>query len=299
MTAETIAKALGGRKAGGGWIARCPTHDDRDPSLSIRDADGGKVLVRCHAGCDQQKVIAALKARGIWLGSGRRRGTVIRSQPSPAAKDEPDRDDAERTRTALRLWGASVPATGTLVETYLRSHGIVMPIPDTLRFHGGTKHARGKFWPAMVALVTRGTDGAPLAIHRTFLARDGTSKAPIEPAKMMLGPCRGGAVRLGPITDRLLVAEGIENALSAMQATGQAAWAALSTSGLRTLELPAEARDVVVLADGDEPGEAAAHGAARRWKRGGRRVRIARPPRGFDFNDVLLGRTFCHVEGAA
>jgi putative DNA primase/helicase len=299
MTAETIAKALGGRKAGGGWIARCPTHDDRDPSLSIRDADDGKVLVRCHAACDQQKVIAALKGRGIWQRTDRRRGTLIRSQPSPAAKDESDRDDAERTQTALRFWGASVPATGTLVETYLRARGIVMPIPATLRFHGGTKHARGKFWPAMVALVTRGTDGAPLAIHRTFLAPDGTSKAPIEPAKMMLGPCRGGAVRLGPSTDRLLVAEGIENALSAMQATGQAAWAALSTSGLRTLELPVEALDVVVLADGDEPGEAAAHDAARRWKRGGWRVRIARPPRGFDFNDVLLGRTFGHVEGAA
>ena len=50
MTAETIAKALGGRKAGGGWMARCPAHDDRAPSLSIRDADDGKVLVHCHAG---------------------------------------------------------------------------------------------------------------------------------------------------------------------------------------------------------------------------------------------------------
>ena len=50
MTAETIAKALGGRKAGGSWMARCPVHDDREPSLAIRDADNGKVLVRCHAG---------------------------------------------------------------------------------------------------------------------------------------------------------------------------------------------------------------------------------------------------------
>jgi putative DNA primase/helicase len=143
MTAETIAKVLGGRKAGGGWMARCPAHADREPSLSISDARDGKLLVRCHAGCDQQKVIAALKARGIWQGTDRRDGTRIRSQPSPAAKDEPDRDDAERTQTALRLWGASVPATGTLVETYLRSRGIAMPIPAALRFHGGTEHARG------------------------------------------------------------------------------------------------------------------------------------------------------------
>ena len=44
-TAETIAKTLGGRKAGGGWMARCPAHDDRAPSLSICEADDGKVLV--------------------------------------------------------------------------------------------------------------------------------------------------------------------------------------------------------------------------------------------------------------
>jgi hypothetical protein len=35
-TAKTIAKALGGGKSGGGWTARCPAHDDRTPSLSIR-----------------------------------------------------------------------------------------------------------------------------------------------------------------------------------------------------------------------------------------------------------------------
>ena len=45
-----------------------------------------------------------------------------------------------------------------------------------------------------------------------------------------------------------------------------------------------------MLADGDEPGEAAAADGARRWKREGRRVRIARPPQGQDFNDLLLGR---------
>jgi hypothetical protein len=56
-----------------------------------------------------------------------------------------------------------------------------------------------------------------------------------------------------------------------MQATGRSAWAALSTSG-RTLDLPSEIREVIVLADGDDPGEAAARRAALRWKHGGRRV---------------------------
>ena len=142
----------------------------------------------------------------------------------------------------------------------------------------------------MVAQVARGTDNMPLAIHRTFLARDGSGKAPVDPAKMMFGPCRGGAVRLGEPDDVLMVGEGIETCLAAMQATGQPAWAALSTSGLRTLDLPDTVRELIVLADGDDSGEAAARDAAMRWKREGRRVRIARPPRGHDFNDVLLGR---------
>ncbi|MGD9885633.1 MAG: toprim domain-containing protein, partial [Reyranella sp.] len=81
----------------------------------------------------------------------------------------------------------------------------------------------------------------------------------------------------------------IETSLAAMQASGHPAWAALSASGLRSLDLPKDVRDVIVLADGDEAGEAAARDCAFRWKRQGRRARIARPPKGMDFNDLLAG----------
>jgi putative DNA primase/helicase len=119
-----------------------------------------------------------------------------------------------------------------------------------------------------------------------------------EPAKMMLGPCRGGAVRLGQPKDVLMVGEGIETCLAAMWATDHPAWAALSTSGLRALDPPKDVRDVIVLADGDDPGEAAARECAWRWKREGRRVRFARPPQGMDFNDMLLDRASRIGEGA-
>ena len=75
-----------------------------------------------------------------------------------------------------------------------------------------------------------------------------------------------------------------------MQARGYSAWASLSASGLSALNLPDDVRDVIVLADGDDAGEAAARHAAQHWKQDGRRVRIARPPQGTDFNDMLLGR---------
>jgi putative DNA primase/helicase len=289
-TAETIAKSLGGRKASGGWMARCPAHDDRTPSLSIRDTDDGKVLIRCHAGCDQGQVIATLRSRGLWTESGSRRFTRLTSRGA-GKRTEPDRDDTKRTETALAIWRATMPADGTLAQAYLVSRGLHLPPTPTLRFHTGLMHRSGGIWPAMIALVTRGSDNTPLAVHRTFLARDGAGKASVDPQKMMLGPCRGGAVRLAASGDVLMVGEGIETCLAAMQATGNPAWAALSISGLRALDLPKDVRDVIVLADGDDAGEAAARDCAWRWKREGRRVRIARPPQGMDFNDMLMDRT--------
>ncbi len=50
---------------------------------------------------------------------------------------------------------------------------------------------------------------------------------------MMLGTCRGGAVRLGPDRLVIVVAEGIETSLSVSAASGLTAWATLSTSGLK------------------------------------------------------------------
>ena len=65
MSADSIARALKARRSGTGWMAKCPAHDDHNPSLSIREVDG-KVLLHCHAGCAQHDVIDALKARGVW-----------------------------------------------------------------------------------------------------------------------------------------------------------------------------------------------------------------------------------------
>lgn len=150
----------------------------------------------------------------------------------------------------------------------------------------------------MVALVAHGGTGEALAVHRTFLAHNGRRKAPVDPPKMRLGPCRGGVVRLGEPGDVLMVGEGIETCLAAMQATGKPAWAALSTSGLRSLDPPHAIVEVIVLVDGDAPGEAAAQHCARRWQREGRSVRIARPPSGMDFNDLLKARNLASSKGA-
>jgi len=51
--------------APGRWLARCPAHEDRSPSLSVRELDDGRVLLHDFGGCDTESVLAAL---GLTLG---------------------------------------------------------------------------------------------------------------------------------------------------------------------------------------------------------------------------------------
>lgn len=63
LTSEPVARVLSrvhAKANGRGWMARCPAHDDRTPSLAIAQGDDGRVLLKCHAGCSHQAIVAAL-----------------------------------------------------------------------------------------------------------------------------------------------------------------------------------------------------------------------------------------------
>ena len=213
LTRQQIACALAGDVYGNQVLAPGPGHSPKDRSLSVKliaSAPDG-LLVHSFAGDDP--IVCKDYVRGkLGLAPWSTRADGPFKAPAKC-------HDAKRTEVALAIWAATTPANGTLVETYFAARGLDLPPSPTLRFHAGLKHPSGGIWPVMVALITRGVDDAPLAIHRTFLARDGRGKAPVDPHKMMLGPCRGGAVRLAPAGDVLMVGEGIETCLAAMQAT--------------------------------------------------------------------------------
>ena len=57
---ENLVQRLDARRSGKGWIAKCPAHDDRKPSLSIDEGTDGRALIKCHAGCSTDDVISAL-----------------------------------------------------------------------------------------------------------------------------------------------------------------------------------------------------------------------------------------------
>lgn len=60
MIADALLSRLSKVKGrDGSWVACCPAHDDRSPSLSIRE-DSDRVLVHCHAGCSVEAVLGAV-----------------------------------------------------------------------------------------------------------------------------------------------------------------------------------------------------------------------------------------------
>jgi hypothetical protein len=145
----------------------------------------------------------------------------------------------------------------------------------------------------MIACVTDAT-GQIVAVHRTYLCRDGTGKAGLKPQRASLGPIWHGAVRLDPVSGdaELVVAEGIETAASAGCLTDLPARAAISAGNLgKGLLLPPQVRRVVIAADPDDTGRDAAREAWFRWWAEGRAVRIAMPNHdGCDSNDLLVAR---------
>lgn len=48
------------RTGDGRWIACCPAHQDKSPSMSIREVDDGRVLVHCFAGCSVEEILGAV-----------------------------------------------------------------------------------------------------------------------------------------------------------------------------------------------------------------------------------------------
>jgi hypothetical protein len=238
-------------------------------------------------------VLAELRRRGLLEGSTDYAPRII---STPRATD-----NKSRTGRALGIWRRANDGADTIARRYLASRGIALDNwPPSLRFHARCPLPRDDGGnlvsplPAMVALVEHVQRG-PVAVHATYLKADGTGKARIGKTKAIFGPVFGAAVRFGtPCAGQwLVIAEGIETALSVAVASAMPAWAALSATGIKNLMLPREASHVVICADNDASGtgERAAHDAAARWLAEGRRVRVALPPEpGTDFNDVLTGR---------
>lgn len=282
LNIEQLAKRLGkARRNGKGWVCCCPAHDDCNPSLSLSWNDKTqKLLVRCFAECDYKDVMVAIRQKGYHLS----KNFETASQSSTSTYTS----HAERAR---RIWLQTESAQGTVVEKYLCSRGYRGSILPSIRHHPNLYHAPSQTcFPAMIARVEWWPCTNSCSIHRTYLSKDGLGKATVQPDKMMLGSVMGGAVRLTPPGQTLYLTEGIENALTAYFISGKPTWACLSANGLASIILPPIeiTQNIVIVADNDDSGMAAASKLAKRLVQTGYKVSIVITPPGKDLNDLLL-----------
>lgn len=264
---EAAARARGRGRWRRGGCPICGAGKRWDDALAVRE-DG---YVHCH-----------------------RCGTAVHlgERPGPTPREH-DVDAERRREAALAIVERSTAIEpGGPVDRYLRGRGLRPAAggwPPDLR-QARSKHPTGAWLAAMVAVV-RSASGVIVGVHRTFV-RDGW-KARVKPVRLSLGSIRGGAVRLGPDSDRIVVAEGIESAIAASMLVPDAGtpWAALSAGGLEALIVPALVHRVTIAMDHDERGVLAARRLCKRLRRDGvRDVRLLRASTpGADACDVIGG----------
>lgn len=276
--AADLVKRLGGTWSPNGAMCRCPAHDDRMPSLSIRVGEKA-LLFKCFAGCDTIDVIRAIRNLDPSIRLAGSSTTNVLTSISPMWL---------RNR-ALDLWDMSRPLVGTPAEQYLRRRSI--PISSrVLRFHPRTPLGRGKlavFRPALIAALHERSNF--VALQRTFLDEHEPRRArDLANPRRMLGRPGRGAVMLAPATDRLGLAEGVETALSAMILLGIPVWATLGNERLGHVAIPDTVTRLILLPDNDQGGLIGVAKAVEVYAMRGRTIETLWPPAGFnDWNDAL------------
>ncbi|MCO8017899.1 toprim domain-containing protein [Brevundimonas diminuta] len=219
--------------------------------------------------------------------------SLPRPKPAQATKKRPSTSaPSGSAEAARRLFAMSQPISGTPVETYLRHRGITaLHGTGNLRFHPRCyyrpdDHGPTETWPAMIAAVTD-LRGAITGAHRTWLAPDGSDKAPIETQRKAMGDLLGHAVRFGIAGEAMAAGEGIESVLSARQTIPHMAMAAaLSAAHLAAILFPETLRRLYILRDNDPAGDGARDNLVERANAAGIEAIVLSPVLE-DFNEDL------------
>jgi putative DNA primase/helicase len=270
MTANQLAKALGG-SFNGKWYNICgPGHGSGDRSLGFRfdPHEPYGIRISSFAGDDpdicRHHIINKLSS----LSEG---GLSAVEQNVPKGADQADANAAK----ASLIWHAAVGAVGTPAENYLASRGCLPAslacLTDAVRCHPNCPMGTATV-PAMVSMMRDVITGQPTGIHRTALADDGSAKRTMPsrmPAKMMLGRAKGAAVVLCNSAPVMGIAEGIETALSAQKIFGMPVWACMSAPGIAGFPALHGLNHLTIFADHDEAGILAARKCAARLFKAG------------------------------
>lgn len=289
---EPIVTALGGTLYDGGRRALVPGpgHSPADRSVSLSLTREGRILIHCFSpGDDWRSVRDHLRARGLLKGAG----PLVRSHDAAPVGRARARS-VDRSARARGWWDEGEALEGTPAERYLRRRGVTRALASpALRFHPAATSLEDRFRrPALLAAITDAC-GRVQGVQILLVDRFG-AKAAVATPRRIVGALLGGAVRLdAPVDGALLVAEGVETALSASQMLQAPAWAALSVWNLAHLRAPHPLHRLIIAADNGAPGRdgASALALSLRAERADMTVDIAPPPAPFgDWNDALQAR---------
>jgi hypothetical protein len=219
---------------------------------------------------------------------------IFLSEPTHIAAPQRAPVPSNSRPAARRLFNASRPLIGTLGATYLRNRAITchLGIP-ALRFHPTCFHRGGDTallttWPAIIAAVTTPT-GELTGVHRTWLARDGSAKAPLETPRRAMGDILGAAIQLGTATDILAAGEGVETMLALRSLLPRLpVLAATSANHLALIAFPPGITRLYIAADKGAPGLAAAERLTARAFEHGIDARLLLPVDDDDWNTDLI-----------
>jgi putative DNA primase/helicase len=142
--------------------------------------------------------------------------------------------------------------------------------------------------PAMIAAAEN--DIGVTAVQRTFLDPEDVLRKPIPKPKVSLGLIGSAAIRLAPATDQLGLAEGIEDALSAMEWFGTPTWALGGVERLAFVAIPDRVRRVIVYADRGRAAERLLEKARDHLTANGRELIARLPQHHDDWNDAWRAR---------
>lgn len=234
----------------------------------------GLELIKHHKGLPDAE---ARRWARDWLGD-------IQHRPTPSSTQLPR--SVDRKTSVAEIVASCKGIAASPAAAYLRNRGITEAPPACITF----RHFAAGQHGALVALATDAA-GDVLAVQQIYLTNDG-QKAPVDVVKRTNKAVDGwsdrAAVRL-PGIHPLVLCEGVENALSIWQATGQETWACLGISNIARAPVPA-GKPIVIAGDGDAPDSKAHHqrqSAITALRARGHDVAVADPPLGSDFNDVL------------
>jgi putative DNA primase/helicase len=242
------------------------------------------------------RFLEACKIAEQWVGnSGKKpappRGLCHERQLARPPQTTPKSATCDHTNDALKIWEQSVPIVGTASESYLNGRAIdATGLDHVLRFHKNCPRGNSTS-AAMVAQFRDIHTDKACAIHRIYIAPDG-QKAHFDDSasKMMLGPTKTAAIKISPdheVEQGLGITEGIEDALSILQAGWAPIWA-VGSAGKITNFPPLQGVDcITIFADADEAGLNAATACAENWRAAGKEGVIWTPPPPFgDWNEA-------------